>query len=244
MEDVITAHNLIRLLDLTSLNDKDTEYTVEELCRKARTPLGNVAAVCIWPKFVPLAKRLLNGTDIKTATVVNFPKGEYNLKSLKTEIYAAVEDGANEIDAVFPYHEFLKKNYSACENFVQSAYQLCEGKTLKIILETGEIKNALKISEATKLCIENGADFIKTSTGKSKISATPEAANVIMETIKASQRNVGFKVSGGIKKVSDAKQYLILASQIMGYKWITPQNLRFGASSLLADIIETINRGY
>ncbi len=244
MDDVIAAHALLRLLDLTSLNDDDTEYKIDELCHKARTPYGNVAAVCIWPRFVTHAKRLLHGSDIKVATVVNFPQGEYNLNKLKKEIYQALDAGANEIDAVFPYHEFLNKNYADCEKFVQSARELCEGKTLKIILETGEIGNALKISNATKLCIDCGADFIKTSTGKTPISATPEAANAILETIAADTRNVGFKASGGIRTVEDAKKYLVLAVDIMGYKWITPANMRIGASSLLDNLIATIKRGY
>ncbi len=244
MDDVLAAHALLRLLDLTSLNEKDTEYGIEELCRKAQTPYGNVAAVCIWPKFVTLAKRLLHGKDIKVATVVNFPQGENNLSLLKREIYQALDAGANEIDAVFPYHEFLNKNYKACEAYVQTARELCEGKTLKIILETGEIKNSLKIANATKICIGNGADFIKTSTGKTPVSATPEAANIILETIAQSKSNVGFKASGGIKTIDDAKKYLILAVDIMGYKWITPANMRIGASSLLDNLIKTIKQGY
>ncbi len=244
MDDVIAAHTLIRLLDLTALNDGDTEYTIEDLCLKARSPYGSVAAVCVWPRFVNLAKRLLLKSDIKVATVVNFPKGENNLNSLKKEIYQALEAGANEIDAVFPYHEFLKKNYKACETFVSSARELCEGRTLKIILETGEIQNALKIAAASKICIDGGADFIKTSTGKTKVSATPEAANVILETIAASKHNVGFKASGGIRTIDDAKKYLVLATEIMGYKWVTPANMRIGASSLLNNLITTIQRGY
>lgn len=244
MDDVIAAHVLLRLLDLTSLNAEDTEYSIDELCHKAHTPYGNVAAVCIWPRFVPHAKRLLHGSDIKVATVVNFPQGEYNLNKLKKEIYQALEAGANEIDAVFPYHEFLNKNYTECEKFAQSARELCEGKTLKIILETGEINNAQKISQATKICIDSGADFIKTSTGKTPISATPEAANAILETIAADTRNVGFKASGGIRTIEDAKKYLILATKIMGYKWVTPNNMRIGASSLLDNLIMTIKRGY
>ncbi len=244
MDDVIAAHALLRLLDLTSLNEDDTEYKIEDLCQKAHTPYGNVAAVCVYPRFVPLAKRLLHGSDIKVATVVNFPKGEYNLNKLKKEIYQALDAGANEIDAVFPYQEFLNKHYTECEKFAQSARELCEGKTLKFILETGEIKNALKISNATKICIDAGADFIKTSTGKTPVSATPEAANAILETIAADSRNVGFKASGGIRTVEDAKKYLLLAINIMGYKWITPGNMRIGASSLLNDLILTIQRGY
>lgn len=244
MDDVTAARIMIRLLDLTSLNSNDTEYSIEELCRKARTPYGNAAAVCVYPKFVPLTKRLLSDTDIKIATVVNFPEGNYDLKNLKKEICTALEYGANEIDAVFPYHKFLENDIQSCSNFVKSAHELCDGRTLKIILETGEIKNALKISEATTLCIENGADFIKTSTGKTKTSATPEAANVILETIKNSGQNVGFKASGGIKTTADAKQYLTLAETIMGYKWISPQNIRLGASSLLNNLIKTINQGF
>lgn len=244
MDDIIAAHTLIRLLDLTSLNADDTEYTIDELCQKARSPYGNVAAVCVYPKFVPLAKDLTSDSDIKVATVVNFPKGENNLTKLKKEIYGALDIGANEIDAVFPYTELLKKNYTACEGFVQSARELCEGKSLKIILETGEIKSALLIAEASKICIDNGADFIKTSTGKTKVSATPEAANIILETINSSKSNVGFKASGGIKTIDDAKKYLVLASSIMGYKWINPSNLRIGASSLLDNLIATIRRGY
>lgn len=244
MDDIIAAHTLIRLLDLTALNPDDTEYTIEDLCLKARSPYGSVAAVCVWPKFVTLAKRLLINGDIKVATVVNFPKGENNLNNLKKEIYQALEAGANEIDAVFPYTEFLKKNYKAYETFVSSARDLCEGKTLKVILETGEFPNALKIIDAAKICINGGADFIKTSTGKTKVSATPEAANAILETIADSKRNVGFKASGGIRTIEEAKKYLVLATEIMGYKWVTPANMRIGASSLLTNLINTIQRGY
>lgn len=244
MDDIIAAHTLIRLLDLTSLNPDDTEYTIDELCRKAHTPYGNVAAVCVYPKFVSQAKELTAGSEIKVATVVNFPNGENNLGKLKKEICTALEYGANEIDAVFPYQEFINRNLTACETFIRTARELCEGKTLKIILETGEIKNAAKIAEASQICIENGADFIKTSTGKSKISATPEAANAILETINQSTANVGFKASGGIKTIDDAKKYLVLATSIMGYKWISPSNMRIGASSLLDNLISTIRRGY
>ncbi len=244
MDDVIAAHALLRLLDLTSLNDDDTEYKVDDLCQKAQTPYGNVAAVCIWPRFIRHAKQLLQKTDIKVATVINFPKGENNLNLLKKEIYQALDAGVNELDVVFPYQTFLQKNYEACEKYVYSTRELSEGKTLKIILETGELKSALKIAEATKLCIDAGADFIKTSTGKTPVSATPEAANVILETIAADTRNVGFKASGGIKTIDDAKKYLVLASSLLGYKWITPKNMRIGASSLLDSLINTIKRGY
>ena len=138
----------------------------------------------------------------------------------------------------------MNKNYATCENFVTAARELCEGKTLKIILETGEIQNSLKIAQASQICIDAGADFIKTSTGKTKVSVTPEAANAILETIASNKNNVGFKASGGIRTIDDAKKYLVLAAEIMGQKWITPSNMRIGASSLLNNLIATIKRGY
>lgn len=245
MDDVTAAKHLIRLLDLTTLNIDDTENRIEKLCQKAQTPYGNVAAVCVYPKFVTLAKRLLQDTPIKVATVVNFPDGGCNPIRLRGEIENALTAGAHEIDAVFPYQMFLSKDYTTCAAFVENVSQLCGKKhPNKIILETGVIQKSSLIAEACKICIDNGANFIKTSTGKTEISATPEAANIIMETISSGRRNIGFKASGGIKTIDDAKKYLVLANTIMGWKWITPHNFRIGASSLLDNLIEVIERGY
>ncbi len=245
MDDVIAAHSLIRMLDLTSLNDNDSEFTIEELCQKACTPYGNVAAVCISGKFVELAKNLLAKTSIKIATVVNFPQGNFALPQTLKEIETAIKNGANEIDAVFPYKHFLEGNITDCENYVaETKKAVGKERLLKIILETGELKTVNAITSASKLCIANGADFIKTSTGKSPISATPEAANIMLEAIAAAKNNVGFKASGGIKTLEEAKKYLILADSIMGLRWINPNNFRIGASSLLNDLIAVIKRGY
>ena len=244
MDDIIAAHTLIHLLDLTALNDDDSEYTIEDLCEKARTPYGNVAAVCVWPKFVNLAQNLLRKSDIKVATVVNFPKGENNLNNLKKEIYQSLDAGANEIDAVFPYHDFLAGKIDECATYVQAVRTACGDKTLKIILETGELQNTRTIKAASQLCIECGADFLKTSTGKTKISATPETANAMLETIKVSKKNVGFKASGGIKTIEDAKKYLVLATSVMGPNWINQDNFRIGASSLLNNLLQTIKKGF
>ena len=245
MDDVTAAYNLLRCLDLTSLNANDSEYKIASLCEKANSTYGKTAAVCVYPKFVPLAKEELNGSGINIATVVNFPEGENNITLLQKEIEAALKYGANEIDAVFPYKEYLNKNFAACQDYVKTAKSLCGKKIpLKLILETGEIKKALLIKDAAKIGIENGADFIKTSTGKTQVSATPEAANAILETITSAKSKAGFKASGGIKTLEEAKKYMVLASSIMGGKWITPQNFRIGASSLLDDLINVIKRGY
>lgn len=245
MDDVTAAEILIKSLDLTSLNLDDNEDTITHLCQRALTPAGKVAAVCVYPKFVILAKRLLENTGIKIATVVNFPDGSSDPERLQTEITNALKYGADEIDVVFPYQDFLNSHIAYCEKYIKLASELCGKKIpLKIILETGVLQKSTLIAQATKICIANGANFIKTSTGKTEVSATPEAANTILETIASGRRNVGFKASGGIKTIEDAKKYLVLANSIMGYKWITPKNFRIGASSLLENLLETINRGY
>lgn len=245
MDDVTAAKHLVRLLDLTSLNNDDTESRIEKLCAKAQTPYGNVAAVCIYPKFLPLAKSLLDGTSVKLATVVNFPDGGSDLSKVRAETEYALEKGAVEIDAVFPYRNFLAGDYQTCADFVALISKITGKKhPSKIILETGVIEKAALIARAAGICIDNGANFIKTSTGKTPVSATPEAANVILETVASGRRNVGFKASGGIKTIDDAKKYLVLANAIMGWKWISPSNFRIGASSLLDNLIEVIERGY
>ncbi len=245
MDDVTAAKILIPCLDLTSLDIKDTEAKIKKLCDRAQTPYGNVAAVCVYPKFVALAKAELKNTGIKVATVVNFPKGGTNFEKMRAEIKQALKDGADEIDAVFPYAAFLQNNLKTCTDFLEISRLECGRKApLKIILETGEIKKSSLIVEAVNLCLKHGADFIKTSTGKTEVSATPEVANLILETIAASKTKAGFKASGGIKTIEEAKKYLILANIIMGSKWLRPENFRIGASSLLNNLLEVIERGY
>lgn len=245
MDDVTAAKMAISLLDLTSLNDNDSAPKIEKFCKRAITPYGNVAAVCIYSKFITIAKELLRDTNIKIATVVNFPKGESTTKTVQDEIKKAISLGANEIDAVLPYKKLMAGDIEACRDFLSMVVEECgKNATTKIIIETGELKSSKLIIEACKLCIEAGVNFIKTSTGKTETSATPEVANLILETIKESGKDIGFKASGGIKTTYDAKKYLILADAIMGNKWISSQHLRFGASSLLDDLLKTIEQGY
>lgn len=208
MDDLTAAKIIIRCLDLTSLNDTDDDEVITDICRRAVTPYGNTAAVCIYQKFIPLALQLIS-QNIKIATVVNFPHGGTDFAKVEAEIAKAVKAGADEIDAVFPYRSFLDGDIQTCIDFVALARKNCgKNRPLKIILETGELKTTRNIKQAAQLCIEGGADFIKTSTGKSKISATPEAANAVLETILASKQKVGFKASGGIRTLEEAKKYL------------------------------------
>jgi len=241
MNDIDAAKILISCLDLTSLSGDETPHHIVKLCDRAVA--HNVAAVCIFPKFINQVRQELKNTPVKIATVINFPRPQTNLAKIKTEITEALNQGANEIDAVFPYEDFLKGNFLICEDFLALCRTTTQGKILKIILETGEIKKTRLIAEAAKRCLKYKVDFIKTSTGKTPISATPEAANIILETIKESKNPTGFKASGGIKTIEDAKQYLVLANTIMGHNWAAPNTFRLGASSLLDNLLETIKKG-
>lgn len=191
-----------------------------------------------WPK------RNSKKTPVKIATVVNFPHGGSDFAKLRHEIRQALKAGADEIDAVFPYHDFLEGNLDVCDRFLDTVTETCGETTTKIILETGELAKTSRIAEATRLCLNKGVGFIKTSTGKTPVSATPEAANIILETIAASRRKAGFKASGGIRTIDEAKKYLTLAQTVMGSGWISPEHLRIGASSLLDNLLQTIKQGY
>lgn len=246
MDNSSAAKKLIKLLDLTSLNDDDNSGRIEKLCTTAHTPYGNVAAVCVYSRFVPLAKKLLEGDSIKVATVVNFPAGGTDFKELIKEIEIAVNNGADELDIVLPYQALIAQDKNSCLKFFEIINKANKtiGKTIKIIIESGILAKPSLITQACQLCMENEVNFIKTSTGKTPVSATPEAANLILENISSGRRNIGFKASGGIKTLDEAKKYLILAESIMGEKWVSPQTFRIGASSLLNDLITTIERGY
>ncbi|MBE6448248.1 MAG: deoxyribose-phosphate aldolase [Alphaproteobacteria bacterium] len=243
MDNVSAARTIIRSLDLTSLNHNDTPESISELCKKAATPYGNVAAICIYPEFIHHAlKEIPEG--IKIATVVNFPEGQTDIKNTEKEIKKALKSGADEIDAVLPYKHLLSGDEDFCRSFLRMCREACPNNALKIIIESGELKSTILIKKASLLCAEADVDFIKTSTGKTKISATPEAANAILEAIRASGKNIGFKASGGIKTTEDAKKYLTLANVIIGSSWINQQHFRIGASSVLKDLIKTIKQGY
>lgn len=225
---------LISLLDLTRLNDNDTNKSIEKLCHNATTPFGEVAAVCIYPKFIGQAKNLLVGTNIKIATVVNFPDGNESLIDCIAEIKQVIRDGTDEIDVVMPYEIYLGGHTNSVLEFLQ----VCRGTMgpdiiMKVILETGALINPEIITSAAKLAIQAKTNFIKTSTGKINVGATLQAAKVILNVIKESGKPIGFKAAGGIRTVEQAAEYIQLAEKIMGKEWISPKNMRFGASNLL-----------
>lgn len=243
MDDVSAAKILISSLDLTSLNLNDNDDTIKELCQKALTPYGQTASVCIYSQFIPYAKSILP-SGFPIATVINFPSGIADIHLLEKEIEIAIKLGADELDIVFPYRTFLTGDVEFCQKYLSHARKACNNKTMKIIIESGELKSIPAIKKATQLCIDAQTDFVKTSTGKTSVSATPEAANAILETIAQSGKKVGFKASGGIKTFADAKKYLTLFQSIISPKEIGFSTFRIGASSVLNDIIKTIEQGY
>lgn len=233
-----SAQRILSLIDLTNLNDDCTEDNVVELCSRAQGEFGNTAAVCVWPRFVNLCASILRGTSIKVATVVNFPHGGTDVADVVATTIAALDAGADEIDLVLPYQSMITGDEAQVLSMLQAVREVVHAPDhLKVILETGELINLERIRRASELAIKSGADFIKTSTGKSKISATPEAVTTMLQVIRDSGRPVGLKPSGGIRTVAEAQQYLDLADAIMGPQWATPQTFRFGASGLL-DAVE------
>lgn len=237
------AARALALLDLTSLNDTDTEETVKTLCAKAHGEFGHTAAVCIWPRFVKLAKEELKGTPVRVATVVNFPHGGTDIEATVAETKQAIADGADEIDVVLPYKAFMDGDTASAKALLDATRKACAGKTMKVIIESGVLAHANTIAEASRLSIACGADFIKTSTGKTPVSATLEAANVMLEVIRESGKPVGFKASGGVRSTEQAADYMTLADKIMGSKWISLMTFRFGASGLRDSLLASMGYG-
>jgi deoxyribose-phosphate aldolase len=187
------------------------------------------------------AQEGLKGSSVRIATVVNFPAGGEDVGRVTDDVQEALSDGANEIDLVLPYEAVRRGDLTAATEMVEAVREMIDqNRLLKVILETGELKDAALIETASRIAIEAGADFIKTSTGKTPVSATPEAAEIMLNAIKASGRPVGLKPSGGIRTVADAKIYLDLADRILGQGWATPQTFRIGASSVYDALIAAI----
>ncbi len=239
-DPVLLAHARLAhsCLDLTSLNDTDSEADVQELCARAQGPFGPVAAVCVWPRFAALAVRLLP-VHIKVAAVANFPHGGTDVAQAVRDTQTIVDSGALEVDLVLPYSRLIEGDEKAVTRLLKAVRRACLGHTLKVILETGELKSDALIARASELSLLEGADFLKTSTGKTVTGATVPAARLMLRTI-ASQptatARAGFKVSGGIRTVADAAVYFDLVSGILGPSALSPARLRIGASSLLNDI--------
>ncbi|WP_227875216.1 deoxyribose-phosphate aldolase [Oceanisphaera profunda] len=253
------------MMDLTSLNDDDTEHSIQALCQQATTPFGNVAAMCVYPQFIKTVQAALNtlglSEQVAIATVVNFPHGLDSINQVEQDIRAAITAGAQEIDLVLPYRQLMAGDSAFALAMVQAAKAVCveaspephldkpvlnktqfnKSASLKVIIESGELATAALITQASELAIKGGADFIKTSTGKVAMNATLAAAELMLLAIRDSEQAVGFKAAGGVRTAQDAQQYLQLAARIMGKDWLTPTHFRFGASGLLTQLLHTLD---
>lgn len=233
-------------VDLTSLNTSDSQQSVEQFLNKSleyHKQEFKVAAVCLFPNFGRKAVEKLENTDIKTAVVAgNFPNSQSFLSVRLHECELALDSGVDEIDIVLNIGELLDKNYTQVSDEVRAFKNLMGDKKLKVILETGLLKDTSLIKKASELAIEGGADFIKTSTGKDFQGADLEAVVAMSEVIashyKSSNKQVGLKISGGVKTYSDAVRYFEKVESILGKEFMTPDLLRIGASSLVQNLMD------
>jgi deoxyribose-phosphate aldolase len=236
------ALRAIGLIDLTDLADDHAPDGIDELCRRARE--YRTAAVCVWPEFVATCAAQLDGSGVRVATVVNFPSGDEPVEAVVAATAAALRDGADDIDVVLPYRAFLSGDDEHAAAMVRAVAELVDTPTiLKVILETGALRDGGSISAAARLAIDNGADFVKTSTGKIPVGASLEAAATMLDVIARAGRPIGLKPSGGIRTFDEAMAYVDLADSVMGEGWATPATFRFGASGLLDALLAVVEGG-
>ena len=242
----------LSMIDLTTLEGMDTENKVLQLCYKAnhlhnqRKGLPCVAAVCVYPNYVKIAAQALKNSEVKVASVATaFPSGNSSAKLKYLDVEMAIDQGADEVDMVISRGKFHRGEYNFVYDEISAIKTICGSEVrLKVILETGELGNFDNIRKASDIALEAGADFIKTSTGKIKTAATLEVTLVMLEAIKdfyyKTGKMVGMKPAGGISNAKLALQYLILLKETLGNKWLDKNWFRFGASSLVNDILMQI----
>ncbi len=243
----------IRMMDLTTLEGNDTPGKIRALCQKGMTPqpgdptIPSVAAICVYPALVAEAKEALKGSTVKVASVATgFPSGQ-TFRDIKiAETRAAVEAGADEIDMVIDRGAFLRGDYLTVFEEIVDVKDATGDAHLKVILETGELETYDNVRRASVLAMAAGADFIKTSTGKVTPAATLPVTLVMLEAIRdfdrQTGRQVGMKPAGGIRVAKEAIQYLVVLYETLGPRWMSPDWFRFGASSLLNDVLMQIEK--
>ena len=246
--------NIFSFIDLTSLNTTDSAPAIRRFAEKAASlhltyqGINNVAALCVFPNFAVPARQGLGACGVKLAVVSSaFPTSQTYLEVKVLETEMAIKNGATEIDIVIPVGLFLENDYHGVINELRTLRAVASKATLKIILETGLLKDSRNIYRAAVLAIESGADFIKTSTGKSQVSATPEAAWVMCRAIldywNETGIMIGFKAAGGIATPDEAIVYYNIVSEILGEKWLSPEYFRIGASRLANSILSELYPG-
>ena len=242
---------VLSMIDLTTLEGKDSPGKVKQLCYKAAhlhdqyPGLPAVAAICVYPNMVPVAKVALAGTNIKVASVATaFPSGMTTLSAKLKEVRSVVDDGAEEVDMVISRGKFLSGDLDFVSDEVAQIKDACGAAKLKVILETGELVTLDNVRRASDLVMHAGADFIKTSTGKINPSATPVVVLTMLEAIRDYYLQTGYKIgmkpAGGVSTAKQGIQYLVMVRETLGQGWLTPDLFRIGASSLANDVLMQI----
>jgi len=243
----------IRMMDLTTLEGKDTPGKVRALCVKAIHPqpgdptIPSVAAVCVYPALVADARDALRGSGVHVASVATgFPSGQTFLELKVAETRLAVEAGADEVDMVIDRNAFLSGDYQTVFEEIVAVKEAAGPAHLKVILETGDLETYDNVRRASVLAMAAGADFIKTSTGKISPAATLPVTLVMLEAVRdfdrGTGREIGIKPAGGIRTAKEAVQYLVVLYETLGPRWMRPERFRFGASSLLNDVLMQIEK--
>lgn len=241
--DAAVAIKAISLLDLTTLADDDDDDRVRALCARASTPVGPTAAVCVWSRFVPTARATLSGAGVRVATVVNFPSGESDPALVADETRRARALGADEIDVVIPHRRFVDGDIAPTIAVLRSCREATGDAPMKVILESGAFDDQATLARAAEIALDQGADFLKTSTGKIKAGASLEAAMILLTAVTRAGRPAGVKISGGVRDADQAAAYLAVALAVAGEDWATPRTFRFGASSVLDQLIAVATGG-
>lgn len=236
------THDLARLalacLDLTSLNDADTDADIDRLCARAQGRFGPVAAVCVWPRFAARARAALPPA-VRVAAVANFPAGGTDIDAAQRDVAVIAAAGAQEVDLVLPWRALRAGDPATAAALLAAVRREAGALTLKVILETGELAETAWIDTAARLALDGGADFLKTSTGKVPVNATPAAAQRLLAAIAAdpaARGRVGFKPAGGVRRVADVAPYADAVRTHLGDAALSPARFRIGASGLLDDI--------
>lgn len=196
--------------------------------------------MCLWPDFVAEASIELAGSDVRLATVVNFPAGDDRPFAVSVLTERCLADGADEIDVVLPYRAFVNGHEARAAAVLDSVRATSDRALVKVILETGMLGTVEVVRGAARFAIDHGADFVKTSTGKAEVSATPDAVVAMLDVVAGAPRPVGIKPSGGISSIEAAATYLALADDAMGPTWVSPATFRFGASGLLGVLVDAL----
>ncbi|WP_122666665.1 deoxyribose-phosphate aldolase [Pseudomonas viridiflava] len=240
-EDEQLGRQAIGLFDLMALDVNDTEARVIGLCQRAMTPLGPIAAICVYPRFVLLARTTLDRLlhrDIRVVAVVNFPYGSPGIEAVVSETRAAVMSGADEIDMVYPFRTLLSGDQQTGKDMIAACRAACGPNTvLTVTLEVGDLRDPQIIRHACQGAILAGANFIKTSTGKLVNPPTPQAVRIMLECIVDVGGQVGLKLCGGLRTLAEARLFIDMARARFGPQWVSAQRVRLVGSSLLDDIL-------